>query len=264
MEPVFEDLPDWRDEEAYRELLPLERAGFAWEWLRRNRVYREAASTAHPNDRPPSLGRVRDAHAAAAHWGLHAFESPDRNALAARPVWHSAVHSLVLEASAESVGPRVEDAFDLVRFATLATLVRHERGEHLLLSDGVRSLRLDLIGASLVSGPVRLHYRLTGFSGLDRSLLVLRQLLALWASGTFQTSLYPPWTKAARAILLLRTHDALTAGVSQREIAATLLSREAREDRWRIEAPTLRSRVQRLVRGARALAGDGYLSLLGL
>jgi hypothetical protein len=118
------------------------------------------------------------------------------------------------------------------------------------------------MGASLASGLVRLEYRLGGFSDLERQLLTLRRLLALRASGSFSGALYPPWTRARRHVLMLRVHDALAAGASQRDIAAILLSREARCARWRVEAPTLRSRVQRLARGARAFAGDGYLTLL--
>jgi hypothetical protein len=63
-------------------------------------------------------------------------------------------------------------------------------------------------------------------------------------------------------VLLLRTSDALEAGACQREIAEHLLGRDAAEPRWRIEAPTLRSRAQRLVRQARWLAAGGYLAML--
>ena len=31
--------PDWRDAESYRHLLDLDRAGWAWDWLRRNPDY---------------------------------------------------------------------------------------------------------------------------------------------------------------------------------------------------------------------------------
>jgi hypothetical protein len=33
------DRPDWRDIEQYRHLLDLDRAGWAWEWLRRRPGY---------------------------------------------------------------------------------------------------------------------------------------------------------------------------------------------------------------------------------
>jgi hypothetical protein len=61
---------------------------------------------------------------------------------------------------------------------------------------------------------------------------------------------------------MLRAYDGIVAGAAQREIAALLLSSEAGRERWRVEAPTVRLRVQRLVRSARAMAAGGYLSLL--
>lgn len=38
-EEKIPDRPDWRDVEQYRHLLDLDRAGWAWEWLRRHREY---------------------------------------------------------------------------------------------------------------------------------------------------------------------------------------------------------------------------------
>jgi hypothetical protein len=61
---------------------------------------------------------------------------------------------------------------------------------------------------------------------------------------------------------LLRAHDALAAGASQREIAACLFDELAAQRRWRVNAPHLRSRVQRLVRAARQAACGAYLGLL--
>ena len=63
-------------------------------------------------------------------------------------------------------------------------------------------------------------------------------------------------------MLLLRAHDALAAGADQRDIAEALLSREAAQPKWRVGAPSLRSRAQRLVRGARLMAAGGYRELL--
>src|SRR5690242_269369 len=67
--------PDWRDPEQYRHPLDLDRAGWAWEWLRRNPDYPRHVPAA-PQDlqrvasfepiaslRPASPGEV-------ARWGL--------------------------------------------------------------------------------------------------------------------------------------------------------------------------------------------------
>jgi hypothetical protein len=62
--------------------------------------------------------------------------------------------------------------------------------------------------------------------------------------------------------LLLRAWDAVQDGATQREIAAALLSGEAADARWRSAVPSLRSRAQRLVTGARAQARGGWRGLL--
>lgn len=245
MPPERTSTPDWRDAEAYAPLQHVYRSGFAWEWLRRDGGYREAV-----------VGED------AGRWGLHAFEAPDRDAIAARPVWRREVYPYVLEAAAEDEG-RDEDRFDLERLRGLVTLVRSIGGtEHLLLSDGRRGIRIDIASGTLGAGPVRLSYRLAGLAGAQASLLVLRQLLALWRTGEFSPALHPRERRAARWILLLRTRDALAAGAGQREIAECLLGREAAGPRWRVEAPSVRSRVQRLVREARRMASGGYRDLL--
>lgn len=57
---------------------------------------------------------------------------------------------------------------------------------------------------------------------------------------------------------MLRASDALAAGADHREIAAVLLSEEARQPRWRVQSPSVRSRIQRLVRSARAMEAGGF------
>lgn len=254
--------PDWRDAAAYAPLLEVGRAGFAWEWLRRDPDYRDAAAAAGPASGPagPSIFSVESG---AARWGLHAFEAPERGALAARPVWRRDLFPWVVEASAADGGAQ-EDRVDLERLARFVTLVEGACGaEHLLLSDGRRSVRIDIVAGSLRSGPVLLRYRLAGIASVKPQLLALRQLVALLRAGTFSRGLHPRERRAARWLLLLRTHDALVAGAGQREIAQYLLHGDAAEPRWRIRSPALRSRVQRLVREARSMVDGGYVGLLG-
>jgi hypothetical protein len=245
MSPERARTPDWRDAEAYAPLLEVDRSGFAWEWLRRDGGYREAVVGGD-----------------AGRWGLHAFEAPDWDAIAARPVWRREAYPYVLEAAAEDEG-RDEDRLDLERLRRLLTLVRSIGGiEHLLLSDGRRGIRIDIASGTVGAGPVRLSYRLAGLAGAQAPLLVLRQLLALWRTGEFSRALHPEEPRAARWILVLRAGDALAAGASQREIAECLLGREAAQRRWRVETSSLRSRVQRLAREARRMAAGGYRELL--
>jgi hypothetical protein len=159
--------------------------------------------------------------------------------------------------------PSGGDLFDLERIAACSTLLRGGDGrEHLLISDGLRSIRIDVLSGSLAGGPSELRYRLTGLASAGPPLLTLRRLLAFWRAGDFGRSLHPREARARRWLLTLRARDALAAGADQREIAAVLLSPEARQSRWRTQSSSVRSRVQRLVRSARAMEAGGFWTLL--
>jgi hypothetical protein len=168
-------LPDWRDAASYAPLLEADRSILAWEWLRRDPVYREAAARA-----PRGLWTV-----AAGEWGLAAFEPPGLAAPLARPVWSAEAHPFILPVLACGPG-EARDTFDLGRFESLLSLVMAPgRGEHLLLSDGLRSIRLDGTAGTLARGRVRLRYLLSGLESAEKPLLTLRRLLALARTGDF-------------------------------------------------------------------------------
>lgn len=248
--------PDWREEHQYAALLEADRPAFAWEWLRRTSAYRDAWQEAMAAPDP------REREARAARWGLHRFEPPELPALLARPLWRRDRHRYVLEASAEQSGP-AEERLDLAAWSGLATLYASSEGrEHLLLSDGLRNIRLDIVAGTLRRGPARLRYAISGFADAAEPVTTLRRLLALSRTGRFSHALHPTEVRARRWVQMLRAHDGEAAGASQRDIAAILLSAEAASARWRIAEPTLRSRVQRLVRNGRLMAAGGYLTLL--
>lgn len=247
---------DWRDRAAYAPLLGADRSLFAWEWLRRDRDYRAAAEAALE----AASGQCRGDPGAAV-FGLLAFEDPQRSVPHARPLWRSDVHPLVLPvARGEEASP--DDQFDLCRFADFASLVATERAEHLLLSDGLRSIRLDGPPGAFSAGPVCLRYLVEGLAAAAPRLLNLRRFLALCRSGDFSRLLHPDEPRARRWILMLRAWDGLAVDAGQREIAGELLSRSASAPHWRDREPSVRSQAQRLVRSARAFASGGYRSLL--
>jgi len=251
-------VPDWRDAAAYEPLIEADRSLFAWEWLRRDRNYRAAAERALEAGGIPGRG---DPAETPERWGLHAFEPPGRMVPEARPVWSVGVHPYVLVV--EAGPPEGGDVLDLERFARLSTLIAWANGrEHLLISDGYRAIRLDVVSGSLADGPVELRYRLSGLATAERPLLTLRRLLALWRTGRLSRSLHPEEARARRLLLMLRAQDALGAGANQRTIAAELLGGGATRERWRVEASSVRSQVQRLVRGARRMAEGGFRQLL--
>ena len=242
---------DWRDARCYAALRAADRSLFAWEWLRRDPAYRAAAARAPAGAADPG----------AARFGLVAFESPQLAVPDARPLWTSAAHPGVL-AVRRLAGRRAGDRFDLARFARLATLVRGATREHLLLSDGLRALRLDAPAGTFTAEPAALRYRVDGIDSAAPVLLALRRFLLLCRSGGFSRSLHRPEARARRWTLMLRASDAVAAGASQREIAEVLLGRVAGGAGWRSRDPSLRTQAQRLVRAARDYAAGRYLELL--
>jgi hypothetical protein len=252
-----EHVPDWSNPSGYEALVHSERAGFAWEWLRRNDEYCTAA-LASIAARNRSASREEGA---ALHWNLHAFEDPRLPVPLARPVWTAERHPWVLAARAQRSSPS-EDCFDLDKLSAFARLIDSPGGQRVLLSDGARSIRIDVTGPSLGSSPVRLSYDLAGVRELDRPLLVLRRLQSLVSRGTFSNSLYPSVCRARRLVALLRAFDALRAGASQSDIAAVLLRPRLERHRWRVHSPSLRSQAQRLVQCASRFANGGFWLLL--
>lgn len=251
-------LPDWTSVQDYLFLRAARRRAFAWEWLRRTPSYRETALAALQHRR--SAARLEDL--AAAQWNLHAFEDPRLDSRHARPVWMAEADPFVLHCTAVGSAEGA-DSIDIARHNHLARVIAAPAHDRVLLSDGLRSIRLDIAGDRVGSGAFILHYDLFGVRSLERPLVTLRRLMALLQLGRFSPALFPADARARRLILMLRTFDALQAGASQRHIARILLdSAAAGMPRWRLETPSLRSQAQRLAASARRLAGGGFWRLL--
>jgi hypothetical protein len=151
---------------------------------------------------------------------------------------------------------------DLAQFESLAKLIASPLGERLLLSDGYRSIRLDVRGDSFRNSPVCLSYELVGIQALERPLIVLRRLRALVAAGRFLPSLQPSPRRALRVIQLLRAYDGIRTGARHIDIADVLLRRELKRGPWRVHLPSLRSQAQRLAKAARHMARSRFWALL--
>jgi hypothetical protein len=169
----------------------------------------------------------------------------------------------VLAAVAVKAGAGDRDAVRPEEHARWLRLVVGEgEAEHVVLSDGLRRIRLDLTAGSLRGGAVVLHYNLSGTVSLAPKLLPLRRLSALFGTGRFAASLFPHDPRMTRSLEILRIHDALQANASHSEIARVVYDCELRE-RWRDgAADSVRSRLRRRIREARVLADGGWRKLL--
>jgi hypothetical protein len=198
-----------------------------------------------------------------ANGGFAFAETPSRPATRARLLWDARHDPSVLIVEASPALPSRRDVFDLSRFVDMATVVVHGAGgEHLVLSEGYRRIRIDVGRGTLCEGPVHLRYELQGLGGIESKILTLRRLLALCRLGRFARDLHPRERLAPRWVAALRVHDAVREGASQRQVAAVIYGEKSTVVGEESGSDFLRLRVQRLVRVGRYMAEGGYLTLL--
>ncbi|MGL4302364.1 MAG: DNA -binding domain-containing protein [Sphingomonas sp.] len=191
-------------------------------------------------------------------------EHPDLPAPEARLIWHADFDPGTLGVIAIPADPADPDSIRIDRIAPWLTIAVDDWGrEHAVLSDGWHHVRLDIEKGRLEGQEaVLLQYRLHGLASAEARLLPLRRFLDLCRHRRFARSLFPrdPWID--RGIDMLRVHDAIRQGASQREIGAILFGDQRVARDWNDVSDSLRSRVRRLVREARAMAHDGYRQLM--
>lgn len=160
--------------------------------------------------------------------------------------------------------PGDADAFDIRHFERLATVLRCPDGyEHLLLSDGAHHLQMEVTAGSVLHGPVRFRYEISGFRHIEAKTLTLRRFSLLCRFGRFPCGLFPPERRARRWAMALQAYDGVRAGASHRDVAAALFGEKTVRQDWCGRSDYLRLRVQRLIRSADKLVKGGYRHLLG-
>ncbi len=241
---------DWHDVRDYDYLRYLGREAFAWEWLRRNHAYQISWETFCARETSNDLLPTPSSY------GLVSFVDPSTPANIARPVWRADVDDSVLIAEVLDVDAPPLEGLDLLAVASLVTLeVDTNEDQHLLLSDGAASIRVDVVRGTLLGGRALLRYKLWGGQRLHTPVLSLRRLIAFLVTGRFAISLFPPERLASRWIFELRVSDALAAGASHREIANLLLGSIVAGRNWRDDGGSIRSRVRRAVSTAKRRSG---------
>ncbi len=155
------------------------------------------------------------------------------------------------------------DTFDIRHFERLATVLQRADGHELLLfSDGNHRIQLVVTAGSVLAGPVRFRYELSGFKHIEAKILTLRRFVMLCRLRRFPRGLFTSERRARRWIIALQAYDGVQSGASQREIAAALFGEKIVRDDWRGRSDYLRLRVQRAIRHGQSLVNGGYRGLL--
>lgn len=191
-------------------------------------------------------------------------ESPELPAPEARIIWRAELDPGTLRVWVEHDHGPSEDLMDPVILSPWLTIVAGSpAGEHAVLSDGWRRIRLDVERGSLATArPILLRYLLEGAKSAEPKLLPLRRLLHLYRCRRFAASLYPPEPRIDRWLNVLRVGDALAVGASHKEIARAIFGAVRVEKEWESRSDALRSRIRRLAGEARHMARGGFRSLL--
>ncbi len=254
-EPGISPGADWREPGHYDRLLNCDRHCWAGQWLQRNPAFladlRESGCT--PPDESGHIVFNKDCRLS--RWGVRYCRVDSEMAC----FWLPECNPLVLQVEAR---PPVDtgNTFDYRQCPLFKAVVHGDDGQHLLFSDGTRHLQLAVIEGDALIGPALLSCTLCGLKDFEIKPVILQRLCRLARSGRLLKSLYPPERRARRWIAMLRAYDGAATGASQRDIAAVLFGDRAVREDW--EAGFLRTRVQRLLSGARTMVRGGYRQLL--
>lgn len=193
--------------------------------------------------------------------GCYFAEDPSKPAWRARIFFDASTDPSVLACEAIGEDP---DGFDLATIGCFSAVLRGDRAvEHLLLSDGMHRLRLDVHGGTLTRGPVRLRFAFDGLRAIDLPMLTLRRLAGLDRRRAMPRGLFAAERRAVRWIAAMRANDVSNAGGSQRDVAEALFgSARVRED-WSGASDYLRSQARRLLQAGVRMRSGGWRQLLG-
>jgi len=257
----------WRDRARYDRLLGFDRATWAWECLRRaighNLRMPCRASWTLLRARPPlCVLTIRRCNFVCNRvLPLAALGSLDD--FTGHVFWCAERQAPTLTVDARSALPGEVDLFDLHALDHPIVVLRHPvDGEHVLIADGPRCIRIAVRSGTLLAGPVHLDFHVTGDAQVETNILMLRRLVSVCRLGRFPRTLFPPERRARRWALALQAWDGRPAGASPREIAPALHGAATVRDEWLGTSDYLRTHIKRLLRTADTLIGGGWRHLL--
>lgn len=172
---------------------------------------------------------------------------------------------MILEADVSKAQADNPRSFNLQVMPFSIAVLRDENTEHVLITEGLRQLRLELQGATVLEGPVSLRFRIPALSHIPPKVLSLRRLFALWRSQRLPPRLFVADPVVKRRIRALRALDARHAGASQRDMVIAFFGKRMADeqsfDSSRKKIVRLLKLAERRLEVARQrffCEGDGY------
>ena len=246
-------------------LLKLGAPGWAWEWLRRNPAYARAVGKSLKLLRQvlrehPFLEVLELQSAYKDKWGLCFPEDHSRAYTNAAVFWRPEYDPSIIPVAAVPAEISSPDALDFRDLKFAVRILKTPEGEHVQLSNGFHSIQINVISGTVLDGPVRLAYILSGQETLNARRVPVERLIALKKQKRFPAKMFTEDSRASRWLLALKAIDMERSGMSQPDIAAHFYPGTEHADfvtNWR------RSRLRRLLdTGHEMISGGGYLKIL--
>lgn len=253
-------------------LKDMPRSKWAWEYLRRNPLYRsdherhrEGALTRHIDETGLERLRLDRPEPEAMRWGLSFFASPNRTAQTAPLAWTANVNPRVLTvvATPANVANSNTEPFELSRLSCRRICLQLSAGRETFIaaSESVR-VQMECTGASLLSGPVTLNFVIEGLE-IDAKAEAIRRLAALYRNDAADRAADREWT--SRTLMLrdgLIALDVAQAGGTHRDVARAIHGEEEAERGFSAGDEVMKRRMQRLRQKAFELMQGEFLSLV--
>jgi len=253
----------WPGDQTYRYLEDIDPAGIAWEWLRRDPGYRRLEPAPHRMGRTGVILIEHAAHPVVTRWGCLNVEDSALPAPDGTILWSSAIDPSVLRCLAVPAAIGQAGAFDLELCGEKAVVVEGGAGaEHILIGARPGGLRFDLLEGTLLQGPVMLRYDFSAVGDIEPLLAPLRAIHHLCRTGELSPPLPRKRQRDRRVVDALRTHDALQAGASIRDVGILLFGARRVAEEWSAPGEALKSHSRRMIALARRMAGGAWRDLL--
>ena len=256
-----------RSLEDYAYAVGLDRPDWAWEFLRRNPNYQLQWQT-HKHYVPKSCLHptgatyccLKQSCDAAEQWGLALFIDPQVTALEVGIHWHSDVIVREVFCIARPTNDNKRAIENISSFNGDAHVLSFHGIEHVIIQNGVISVRLAVKGRSLLRGDCQLIYQIEGLARVNLVHETLSNLRRLKTKS--QLPIPPLGQTELRLRECLIALDGHLAGRSYRDIAEVLYGPDRVKVVWTNETRHLKDKVRRAVASGIDYMNGGYLKLL--
>lgn len=245
----------------------IDRAGWGWEFLRRNRRFCEDFKN-HGDDLNAKITQHDSIHCiemgqrnvAAEKWHLLTFATLNLSACSSRIFWNAASLPQLLYFRSDHVQKNGQGNFDLNCIAGRKSILRLEGIEYVVIQRPENCVRLAGTGCSLIPGPCDIKFEITGLLGVAPQLDAIK-MLARFTREDDETS----DIEVQRNQLLLSyliALDGYLEGKSYRQIAQVIYGEDRVSEVWTSETRFMKDKVRRAVERGIAYMEGKYLTLL--